>query len=287
KTEVKNKVRTMSSSDALTSSALVIAHPGHELFVYGWLKHATPRVFVLTDGSGRMGSPRIDNALRILKSLDAPIGEPFGLVPDEVLYRHILNREIDFFVQLTRNLATAFVRDGIQTVVGDSFERQFLAHDVCRLMIGAATEIAARQMNRPVRNFEIPMYGYFGGNTPLRGNDTLEIEFDEATVSEKMVAARSYEDPAFQHEVDYLLAQRGPDALRHETMWPVTNLDGYDVREKDAPAYEIHGQKLVDAGHHEQVIRFRDHVTPIADALLKLVERYRFDTSQHTMAHQA
>lgn len=38
--------QTISSGRA----ALVVAHPGHELRVYGWLEQARPRVFVLTDG---------------------------------------------------------------------------------------------------------------------------------------------------------------------------------------------------------------------------------------------
>src|ERR671917_288531 len=47
-------------------AALVVAHPGHELCVYGWLEQARPRVFVLTDGSGRSGIPRLQSTTKIL-----------------------------------------------------------------------------------------------------------------------------------------------------------------------------------------------------------------------------
>lgn len=40
-------------------AGLMIAHPGHELLVHGWLEVAHPRVFVLTDGSGRCAQSRL------------------------------------------------------------------------------------------------------------------------------------------------------------------------------------------------------------------------------------
>ena len=39
---------------------LFVAHPGHELCVHGWLEIARPKVFVLTDGSGRSGRRAFD-----------------------------------------------------------------------------------------------------------------------------------------------------------------------------------------------------------------------------------
>ena len=47
-------------------AALVIAHPGHELCVYGWLETVRPRVFILTDGSGRSGQSRLKSTEEIL-----------------------------------------------------------------------------------------------------------------------------------------------------------------------------------------------------------------------------
>jgi hypothetical protein len=58
-----------------------VAHPGHELRVFGWLHAARPRVFVLTDGSGRTGRSRLPSTTRILREAGAEpasIYEPAG-----------------------------------------------------------------------------------------------------------------------------------------------------------------------------------------------------------------
>ena len=38
---------------------LVIAHPGHELRLYGWIAQTKPLVCILTDGSGSDDQPRL------------------------------------------------------------------------------------------------------------------------------------------------------------------------------------------------------------------------------------
>jgi hypothetical protein len=52
-------------------AALVIAHPGHEARLRGWVERARPRVFVVTDGSGRGGVSRIGETARALKETGA------------------------------------------------------------------------------------------------------------------------------------------------------------------------------------------------------------------------
>jgi hypothetical protein len=47
-------------------AALVTAHPGHELCLYGWLKRARPCVFIFTDGSGSTGEPRLELTTKLL-----------------------------------------------------------------------------------------------------------------------------------------------------------------------------------------------------------------------------
>ena len=37
-------------------AVLVVAHPGHELRVHGWLELARPTVCILTDGSGHQAA---------------------------------------------------------------------------------------------------------------------------------------------------------------------------------------------------------------------------------------
>jgi hypothetical protein len=46
----------------LQSGALIVAHPSHETRLHGWLEAASPRVYILTDGSGLSGNPTIASA---------------------------------------------------------------------------------------------------------------------------------------------------------------------------------------------------------------------------------
>ncbi|MSQ47696.1 MAG: hypothetical protein EXR78_04785 [Deltaproteobacteria bacterium] len=56
-------------------AALVIAHPGHELRLHGWLQHARPWVSVLTDGSGHADHSRLDSTTTLLHDVGARLAE--------------------------------------------------------------------------------------------------------------------------------------------------------------------------------------------------------------------
>ena len=48
-----------------SKTALMVAHPGHELRVWHWLEIECPRVVVVTDGSGRSGASRKGTVLSV------------------------------------------------------------------------------------------------------------------------------------------------------------------------------------------------------------------------------
>src|SRR5947207_1965878 len=69
-----------------------------------------------------------------------------------------------------------------------------------------------------------------------------------------------------------LLRDLGADAYRRETLWPVvdwTALDG----DAAPPLYERYGEERVAAGRYTTVIRRREHMLPLRDALLAEVEK--------------
>ena len=96
----------MIPKDCLTTScsALIIAHPGHEIRVHGWLELARPFVFVLTDGSGHSGKSRLDSTTKVLKKVNAKQGNIYGRFSDKQVYAAILNRDFDLFIRLTVEL---------------------------------------------------------------------------------------------------------------------------------------------------------------------------------------
>lgn len=135
-------------------AALVIAHPGHELRVHGWLQLARPRVFVLTDGSGRSGRSRLRSTTKVLAQGGAEVERIYRRLTDIDVYSAMLNRDFDLFIRLAGELAETFVRERFDYVAGDAAEGHNPTHDVCRLIINAAVEMADGGKAHRVTNFD-------------------------------------------------------------------------------------------------------------------------------------
>src|SRR5689334_19055765 len=122
-------------------AALVVAHPGHELKVFGWMCEYTPRVFILTDGSGGKVS-RLRSTQMLLNLAHASQGEIFGQLSDVDMYRAIVGQKIPTFLRLVNWLSQALVEQGIDFVAGDAVEGFNPSHDLCRELLNAAVLIA-------------------------------------------------------------------------------------------------------------------------------------------------
>lgn len=66
------------------------------------------------------------------------------------------------------------------------------------------------------------------------------------------------------------------DAFRVECLRPVANDSGQDWTNGEPLFYELYGEKLVAAGRYKQVIRYRDHLLPLAQAIRTATEREEF-----------
>src|SRR5689334_19417889 len=132
--------------------ALLIAHPGHEIRVHGWLEMAKPVVFVLTDGSGRSGTSRLASTTRLLNRAGAKAGSIFGRLSDRDFYHAVLQRDFGFFRDLTSELSDALVRQHFDFVLGDAADGEILTHDVWRGVIDAAIMKAQVELGRPIAN---------------------------------------------------------------------------------------------------------------------------------------
>src|SRR2546423_1600560 len=133
-----------------SSAVLVVAHPGHELRLHGWLEQARPHVLVLTDGSGRNESARIAATAAYLAALDLPLGPLFGRYTDRAIYDALLKQDFRLFIALADELAAFFVRAQVDFVVGDATEGYNTTHDACRLVLDAAVAMAGRAPRRAV-----------------------------------------------------------------------------------------------------------------------------------------
>jgi hypothetical protein len=246
-------------------AALVVAHPGHELRVHGWLETARPLVFVLTDGSGRSRASRLASTAKVLSHAGARAGVVFGRFSDAEIYFSILKFDSRRFTDLATELAVNFSRQNIDYVVGDASEGYNPAHDLCRLILNAAVQITERRDSRQIGNFAFPLIGH-----PDNCSDQQAIRFqlDDDAFARKIKAARNY--PELQGEVADTVGRNGMDAFRSECLQPVRSSEGYVLEEP--PFYESYGERQVSAGFYPQVLRYRQHMLPIAEALQQRTE---------------
>ncbi len=254
---------------ARARAALVVAHPGHELRVYGWLKQIRPRVFVLTDGSGHSGVSRITRTSEILAKLQAEKGSLFGRFTDKSIYQALLNHDLELFVEIAEELASQFLDNRITIVVGDAREDHNPTHDVCRLVIDAAVAIARKASGSEIQSLEFAIVGSTNGHQSAKP-DIQCITLDADCLAEKIVAARGYVE--LKEEIDHFIKTQPEDSFRCEYLYPATNhaergpLDGVSC------FYEAHGERRVREGLYKDVIRYADHVLPVATRLGELAK---------------
>lgn len=250
-------------------SALIIAHPGHELRVCRWLEIARPTVFVLTDGSGRSDKSRLSSTTTLLSAAGAQCGPVFGRFTDLRLYHNIIVGDSECFAKLAEELAEHLYEQQIEYVAGDAIEGYNPAHDLCRLIINAALRILNRRHGLSLGNFDFLLSGRPDACPERTRNQAIWLRLDDLQIGAKLNFARSY--PELQPEVEKALSANGRDAFRIECLRPVAATTCYHFQ--GTPFYERYGEKRVAAGFYSDVIRYREHMVPLAEALRRHAER--------------
>ena len=259
------------------AAALIVAHPGHELRLHGWIERVRPLVFVLTDGSGRAGESRLASTTRLLRRAGGRPGDIYGRFTDVDLYDAVLNGEHDVFLALAEELAAALIREGIRCVVADAAEDAIMAHDVCRALVNAAVALVRRRAGVDLDSFDFPIIASPQHCPHLLQADARWLSLDDTALARKLAAAHDYTE--IRAEVDATLARFGVEAFRAECLRPVTDDRPGNDSGHDRPLYELHGERLVAEGHYPRTIRYQEHVAPLVDALR------RHDASPRAAAH--
>jgi hypothetical protein len=275
-----------------TNAAVVVAHPGHEVRIHGWLERERPRVFVLTDGSGRVGEPRVASTAEYLERFGMRPGCIFGRFTDMEVYRAVLARDFGLFAGLCDELAEALVSSGASLVAGDASEGYNSTHDITRLITNTAVEMASRATGRTIANYDFPIVKRPDHCPESQRANCVWLELDDEAYMRKIAAAfEFYPELAAEtrdalhggdHEetVDYFKLNsdehaatdlRGMDMFRVECLRPVSHADA--PFESPVPFYELRGESRVAGGHYTQVIRYREHIAPLAVALREHVGR--------------
>ena len=257
--------RALLQFEASAKAALVIAHPGHELRVHGWLEFARPAVFVLTDGSGRAAASRLEATRRILAVALARPGSIYGWLADREFYSALLQRQVEKFVRLSEELAHALMANRVDYVVGDKVEGYNPAHDICRCVIDAAVALVEGR-GRRIANFEFCLMNEIGEINP----DAVTLQLDDEALARKLQAARSYTE--LSGEVDAALMKREARQFGTERFSAIAQPFAHVEPPQLPTFYESYGEQQVTAGYYDRVIRYRDHVLPVIEALKEHVK---------------
>jgi hypothetical protein len=258
--------RTGSIAMEQTRAALIVAHPGHELCVYGWVAQLRPRVFILTDGSGRSQKARIEHTTTILDRLGASKGSIYGRFSDTAIYSSLLNHDFNVFEQLAAEIAETIVSEELTCIVGDAWEGYNPTHDACRLIVNAAVSMAQERCNRNITNLELIVTRQPNGRVATGAAQHSCVKLDSRTFAEKIAAARAY--PGLKDDVDYFLKKYSEQAFRTEYLYRAAEDPEQTWVDQKPPYYEEHGERRVRNGDYEQVIRYHQHMLPLAKILL-------------------
>ncbi|HEY4441164.1 MAG TPA: hypothetical protein VGN14_11965 [Candidatus Elarobacter sp.] len=252
---------------------LFCAHPGHELRVFGWLKETKPVVCFLTDGSAGDGVSRAARSDAVLTSAGATMGPIYAVASDRAVYEALLAGNFELFRGLARRLAAAIAGGGHALVLGDAAEGYNPSHDLARMLLDAATGLA-RRAGAQVVNCAFPVVGDPHEPPAGTGTDVVRVRLDDATLREKIERSRTYAQETggmLVSEVDEAIERFGIEAFREERLFDAG--DGVDVDtvfDGARPFYETYGEQQVAAGRYSFVIRWREHVRPVAAALRQL-----------------
>jgi hypothetical protein len=275
-------IRTHTQRPAISVAgrgALVVAHPGHELALSGWLTMSQPTVFVITDGSGQLSRSRLHSTTKVLLRTGARPGSIYGHLSDKEVYEAMLGRDVDLFLRMTIELADWMWLDGVDYVVGDSAEGYNPMHDVCRVIVGGAVELASRLRGRPIGNYEYVVTGQRIDCMTGRCGGTIKLELNDDALEKKVAAALAY--PELAGEVENAIQRDGIEAFRHECFHPVDNRISWLPEGNGKPYYEKHGQSKVAAGKYDRSVRYAEHIVPLQTAFWEALQR-ALDASEVT-----
>jgi hypothetical protein len=157
----------------------------------------------------------------------------------------------------------------INFVAGDAWEGYNPMHDVCRLVINAAVTAASRRQEQRLPNFEFSLVEPPGACCKESHANGMQLRLDDAAFARKMKAARGYAE--LSGEVLAALKRTSTEAFRLECLHE-GGADSPGHHGGDAPFYEQYGEKQVAAGHYHRVIRYQNHILPLAKALAHFAE---------------
>ena len=232
---------------------LIVAHPGHELRLFNWMERERPLVFILSDGSGGAARSRLEHSVATIRAAGATMIEGSGARSDREWYAAMLAGDVSPFRTTAEAIAAAALTARAPLVVADAADGYNPLHDLCQA-VGSAV-VARLAGDAP------PMFLVSPATAGAIGTAAIEWTLDAEATRRKHRAVSAYTPLA--QEAAQLLAE-APGALHTERLLVPT----FDWPENWTPEWEAFGRKRVSEGRFTAPITWRDHVLPIANALL-------------------
>lgn len=234
---------------------LVGAHPGHELRLHHWMEQVRPDVFIITDGSGSTGNPRLESSLRVIDRVGARLLPGSGGLSDQQLYGAMLLRDPSLFTALRRRIADLILLSGYDHVVCDGLEGFNTAHDWCHYLVHSlASPLKLRAFEHSLASAPDAWVGANGPHSSL----------DDDALARKLRAAAEY--PELAREVEGSLERWGMKAFNVEVLRPLVTRERPPAPPGNPPYYEVFGERRVREGAYSEVIRWQSHVRPLVES---------------------
>jgi hypothetical protein len=237
-----------------TRPVLIVAHPGHELRLFNWMERESPLVFILSDGSGGAQSSRLDYSISAISAVGATLIEGSGQRSDREWYARILAGDVTVFTKTADAIAAAALTADALLVVSDAADGYNPLHDLCQAIASAVVARIAGDAGPPT-------FLVSPATANAMGTESIAWKLENEATRRKHLAVSAYTPLA--QEAERLLAE-APDALHTERFLVPT----FDWPENWTPEWEAFGRKRVNEGRFAAPITYRDHVLPIAKALL-------------------
>lgn len=259
------------------NTAMVFAHPAHELFVFGSVLRFQPDILFLSRGY-RTGSLSGNESLQQVLQEFGFRGRVTVLPHEEgEIFARYLCGDFTWFAKLRDQVADwlSGVRPG--TLFSDAYEHYNSAHDLCPLIV----EAAVRKLPfRPERRLEFPMAVYSLSHAQSNRYAGRQTTWSRHFLSPSSLAAKraiwdQVRAEAQQVDVPF---RDGPAEITDA--WPQERFatEYYQLtphdREFDLPPsdicwadYDDRGRARVREGRAKQAITFAEHFVPLAQAL--------------------
>jgi hypothetical protein len=252
------------------SVGLLMAHPGHEIALHGWLQKNRPTVFALTDGSDEQVGSRLATTTHVLERSRARAGSVYGRLSGTAVARAILRRDLAGFATVVHELVEWLTEQPVRYLVTDAAEGIDPVHDLCRTIAGVAVELTSAACGRAIPLYEYVVAGDRRACVQQECRGSTRWHLSDEALGRKLTAARQY--AGLSAEVDRVLARDGGDAHRVECLHYVAPHTRSTYAPGEAPRYEA-------STTYASLIRYRDHMAPLEADLWALVRVSRSRTA--------